>query len=162
MRERVVGLREEDEEDIWTVAGLSACMTVVGRHAGVCLVSPARRPLKARETVGGHAGSGNHHVGRLRDGGRNGEPGERLSGPQWAFRLAQLARPRRSMVALRVVRGQCWPMLPMTCSGVFRRLMFVAHYVHGVRFSLFWKSFPAFVTLGSRAIDGSEWLSEPL
>lgn len=47
MRERVVGLREEDEEDIWTVADLPRSVTVVGRHAGVCLVLPGRRPSKA-------------------------------------------------------------------------------------------------------------------
>ena len=86
MRERVVGLREEDEEDIGQGGFLwrrdrrrSSCRCLFG------LPGPA-----AIERVGGHTGSGNHHVERLRNGGRNGEPGERLSGALWAFRLGHL------------------------------------------------------------------------
>lgn len=40
MRERVVGLREE-EEAIWTAAEPSAGGPANGRHAGVCLAAPA-------------------------------------------------------------------------------------------------------------------------
>ena len=62
MRERVVGLEEEEEEDIWAVAEDGESVTVVGRHAGVCLVPPARPPSQGHGTSGI---VGNGHVERL-------------------------------------------------------------------------------------------------
>ena len=60
---------------------------------------------------------------------------KRLSGFGWAFRLGAVAQPRREHGG---PEGRPRPTLPMTCSGVFRRVMFVAHYVHGVRS---WRAF---------------------